>query len=364
MTDPAASIAAPAIDVDANVTARKVHLRASFPAGRITAIVGPNGAGKSTLLQLIAGQLRVDDGHVTLTGAVVSSPTSHVPTHRRNVAMLAQSALLFPHLNVLQNVAFGPRARGASRVEAARLAEAELDAVGSLGLASRMPHELSGGQAQRVAIARSLVVEPEVILLDEPLASLDVAAASSLRTLLAERLRGRTTLLVTHDALDLWTLADDVALIESGRIVAYGETDEIMGRPATEFAAGLGGLNRLVGASIAAGELALDGSQIVISGSADASTPPAVGAPAMALFEPAAVALYEDAPHGSPRNVWLVTVEGTEPRGSLVRIRLRLGNGQRLASDVTPRSVAELGLAPGVGRWASVKSAQVRIERR
>ncbi len=353
-----------AVSVAANVRHRNIELRAEFPAGRVTAVVGPNGAGKSTLLQVIAGQVRVDDGQVTLNEHVVSSATRHVPTHRRNVAMLAQRALLFPHLSVIDNVAFGLRARGASRREARRLAEVELDAVDCLDLSERFPRELSGGQAQRVAIARSLAVDPEVILLDEPMASLDVGVASNLRTLLAERLRGRTALLVTHDALDLWTLADDIALIEEGRVVAHGDVDEVMGRPPTAFLAGLGGLNRLLGEAVSFDEMTLTGGDAVVIGSAEAAAPPEPGASAMALFEPSAVGLHRLPPEGSPRNVWPVTVDTLEPRGALVRIRLRLGTDHRLAADVTPRTVAALGLAAGEQLWASVKAAQVRIERR
>lgn len=350
--------------VDALVRRRGVRLRVEFPAGRIAAVVGPNGAGKSTLLQLVAGQVRVDAGEVLLGDRLVSSTSQHVPTHRRNVAMLAQRALLFPHLSVVDNVGFGLRARGASRREAEVAARAELEAVDCLELASRMPHELSGGQAQRVAIARSLAVNPEVILLDEPLASLDVGVASSLRVLLTERLRGRTALLVAHDALDLWTLADDIALVESGRVVAHGGVDDIMARPPTAFMAGLGGLNRLLGVAAAPDELRLSGDAAVVIGSAEAASPAGAGASAMALFEPSAVGLHRSAPEGSPRNVWAVVVDALEPRGPLVRVRLRLGDDHRLAADVTPRTVATLGLAAGERRWASVKAAQVRIERR
>lgn len=348
----------------AHVRQRNIELRAEFPAGRVTAVVGPNGAGKSTLLQVVAGQVRVDDGEVSLAGEVVSSAARHVPTHRRNVAMLAQRALLFPHLNVLDNVAFGLRTRGTSKSAARRTAEAELGAVDCLELAGRMPHELSGGQAQRVAIARSLAVDPKVILLDEPMASLDVGVASNLRSLLAERLRGRTALLVTHDALDLWTLADDIALIESGRVVAHGEVDEVMGRPPTAFLAGLGGLNRLLGVADSFDEMTLAGDDIQVIGSAEVAVPAEPGASAMALFEPGAVGLHRLLPEGSPRNVWPVIVDALEPRGALVRIRLRLGADHRLAADVTPRTVAALRLTSGEQLWASVKAAQVRIESR
>lgn len=358
-----------ALELDAAVTARGVALTARVPAGSTTAVVGPNAAGKSTLLQLVAGQLQPDAGHVRLAGQLVSSPARHVPTHRRWVAMLAQRPLLFPHLSVLENVAFGPRARGASRRTAEERARAELEAVDAGALAGRAPRELSGGQAQRVAIARALAIDPAVILLDEPFASLDVSVAAALRTLLGQRLRGRTALLVTHDALDLWTLADSVLLLQDGRVVDHGPVDALMGRPVTEFLANLGGLNRLAGTAASAEEVLLPGAggeaaDLHVWGAAEAAGPPPAGAAAMALFDPSAVALHVRQPEGSPRNVWPATVIELEPRGALVRVRLRLGGGQLLAADVTARSVAELGLLPGELRWASVKAAQVRVERR
>lgn len=335
--------------VAGRIGARGFEADLTLSAGRTTAVVGPNGAGKSTLLGLVSGLVRAD------------AAAAHVPPHRRDVALLTQRPLLFPHLAVLDNVAFGVRARGASRADAAARALAELDAVGATDLAGRRPDQLSGGQQQRVALARALATDPGVLLLDEPLASLDVEAAAALRALLAERLEGRTVALVTHDPLDLWMLAHDVVVIEAGRVVAHGPLDAVLERPATPFVAELAGTNRLVGTASDPDRVVLaDGT--TAAGVPDPDAAPLPGRPALALFEPAAVGLHRDAPGGSPRNAWPVEVVGVEPRGALVRVRLAL-DGQHLAADVTPRSVVELGLVPGARVFAAVKAAQVRCVR-
>ena len=302
-------------------TARGVDFDLHAADGTTLAVVGPNGAGKSTALQLVAGLLRPDSG---------GPQGRFVPPHQRDVGMLTQRALLFPHLSVVENVAFGPRAHGASRRDAERRAMAELDAVGLGDLVARRPTELSGGQAQRVALARALANDPGVLLLDEPLAALDVEAAQAMRTLLADRLRGRTVILVTHDALDLWTLADQIALVEDGRARVVGTVAEAAANPPSQFLAGLLGLNRVH----------QDGESI--------------------LFEPNAVVLYPagTTETGSARLHWPIVVDAVEPRGAVVRVRGHLSDGQALAADITARSAGELGIRPGSGLVAAVKATQ------
>lgn len=355
----------PALSIHAGVAARDVQLELDHAPGRTLAVVGPNGSGKSTLLHLVAGLVRPSQGRVDLAGRTVSGPGVHIPTHLRGVGMLTQRALLFGHLTVLDNVAFGVRARGVGRRQSTEGAMAELEAVGMSELAARRPHQLSGGQAQRVALARALATDPSVLMLDEPMAALDVDAALQMRALLAQRLRGRTTLLVTHDPLDLWTLADDVMVLQSGRVRQHAPLEEVAERPGTDFLAGLLGTNRLLGTATSADRLAFGNHQVV--GVASTTAAPAPGEPAMALFDPSAVVLHpaDEQPHGSARNVWLVEVTGVEPRGALVRVRTRLADGQSLAADVTTRSIVSLGIgSPGIGGerlrlLASVKAAQV-----
>lgn len=222
------------VAVRAAVPARGVDLDVALPGGAVTAVLGPNGAGKSTLLGLVSGLVRARGGQVAIGGAEVTG----TPVHRRRVALLAQGGLLFPHLTVLDNVAFGPRARGMRRRAARDRARAELDALGIGYLADRSAAALSGGQAQRVALARALAADPAVVLLDEPFAALDIASAAQMRALLSDLHQHRpcTTVLVTHDAEDVRALADHVVVIEGGRVAEAGPATEVLAAPHSPFA--------------------------------------------------------------------------------------------------------------------------------
>ena len=326
--------------------------------GRTLALLGPNGAGKSTTLGLVAGTLRPHDGHVTLDGRTLvradgGRTRTWVPPHDRHVALLAQEPLLFPHLSVRQNVAFGPRSQGARRRTADAAADRRLEQVGLAHLADRAPSTLSGGQAQRVAVARALAAEPRLLLLDEPMAALDVDVTPELRQTLRHLLEGQTAVITTHDVLDALLLADEVAVVEDGRVVERGPTAQVLSRPRSTFAATIAGLNLLAGTWTGDGVLTTTGE--VVRG----RTPPdgiATGTPTTAVFRPAAVAVYLDEQHGSPRNAFRATVRSLEPRGDLVRVRT-----DRLAADLTPQSAAELSLVPGAQVWLSVKAAEVDV---
>ena len=347
------------VSVRASVAARGCDLRLDVGPGRTLAVIGPNGAGKSTLIALVSGELRPDSGEIRAGGRILADGSTFLAAPHRRVGYLAQRGLLLPHLDVLENVAFGPRARGAGRRQARDRALAELREVDAADLAHRRPRELSGGQAQRVALARALATDPDIVLLDEPMSALDVASAAAMRTLLGRRLAGRTTLLVTHDPIDLWTLAQDVAVVEHGRVVASGPRDDLLGAPPTPFAAELAGVNRIEGFAVADDVLRAGEQEVV--GVDDEALAPRPGHRALALFEPAAVSVHAERPGGSPRNVWPAVVSGLQPHGPLVRVRLRLGDGQRLGADVTPRAVAALGLGEGQQVFAVVKAAQVRL---
>ncbi|MET3862102.1 molybdate transport system ATP-binding protein [Dietzia sp. 2505] len=363
------SATGPAAALDCRVDHREVELRLEVPTGRRLAIVGPNGAGKSTALALLAGHLRPDSGQVRLHGGTVSSPGLHVPAHRRRVASLEQRPGLFPHLSALDNVAYGPRARGVRRRSALDRARAELEAVGCAGLADRRPHELSGGQAQRVALARALAVDPELVLLDEPLAALDVEVAPGIRRLLADRLTGRTVVMVTHDPMDLWALADDVVVVAGGRVVQSGTVETVLSRPGSDFAARLAGVSLVEGTVVDDDELRTPGGDAVTGYRPDAESGEVpgwvTGSRAIATVDPRAVAVHADgfAPRdlSSPRNAWPARVVGLAPSGALTRVTTELRDGQRLDAEVTSRSAAELALAPGVDVTLVVKAAQVAL---
>ena len=203
------------VEVDVRVDTRDVVASFAIADGETVALSGPNGAGKSTLLGVIAGTVPVSSGSVVVGGADVT----RLPPHRRRVTLLAQDPLLFPHLTALDNVAFGPQARGSARDEARAAALEWLDAVGLADLAGRKPRQLSGGQAQRVAVARALAIRPDVLLLDEPLRALDADVAPAVRLLLAEVLADVTTILVSHDPADAAALADRTLQLADGRVV-------------------------------------------------------------------------------------------------------------------------------------------------
>jgi molybdate transport system ATP-binding protein len=203
------------VAVAARVDGRDVEAELSVADGETVALTGPNGAGKSTLLGMIAGTVAVSSGTISVGGVDVTG----LPPHRRRVTLLAQDPLLFPHLTALDNVAFGPRARGSARSEARATALGWLEAVGLADLAHRKPRELSGGQAQRVAVARALAIQPDVVLLDEPLRALDADVAPAVRELLRTVLADVTTILVSHDQVDVEALADRTIQLAAGRVI-------------------------------------------------------------------------------------------------------------------------------------------------
>jgi len=364
----------PAAALSCRVDARDVDLDLTIPAGRRVAIVGPNGAGKSTALALLAGHLRPDSGEVRLDGRIVSahrvpgSPRTHLPAHRRRVVTLEQRPGLFPHLTALENVAYGPRARGTRRRDALARAHTELEAVGCADLASRRPHQLSGGQSQRVALARALAVDPELVLLDEPLAALDVEVAPAIRRLLADRLTGRAVALVTHDPLDLWALAGDVVVVLSGRVAQTGTVEQVLTRPTSDFAARLAGVSLVEGEVVDDDELRTPAGDAVTGVRSELTDSWRRGVRAIATVDPRSVAIRAHStpagaadPTSSVRNAWPARVVSVAPAGALTRVTAELRDGQRVHAEVTSRSAADLALAPGVGVMLVVKAAQVAL---
>ncbi|GGO71565.1 sulfate/molybdate ABC transporter ATP-binding protein [Nocardioides deserti] len=338
--------------LEATVADRGVDVALEVAAGETVALLGPNGAGKSTVLAVAAGLLRPDTGTVRLDDHELTGGRV-VPPHARRTALLAQDPLLFPHLTALDNVAFGPRSAGVRRRAARDSARRWLAEVGAADLAGRRPGELSGGQAQRVAVARALAAEPRLLLLDEPMAALDVAVTPALRQTLRRVLEGRTTVVVTHDVLDALLLADRVVVLDRGRVVEQGPAADVLARPRSPFAARIAGLN-LVAGRWSDGAVRSDDGRVV------AGTPsgPVLreGDPAVAVFRPRAVSVFRDPPGGSPRTALAVVVTDLEPHGDQVRVR-----AGDLAADVTAHAAAELDLAPGTPVTFSVKATEVDV---
>lgn len=348
----------------ATVAERSYEVAFEVADGEVLAVLGPNGAGKSTTLHVIAGLLQPDSGQVTVGGRTLTDTDAgvSVPTHDRRVGLLLQDPLLFPHLSVQANVEFAPRSRGAGRAAARRNATTWLAEVGLAELAERKPDQLSGGQAQRAAIARALAAEPEVLLLDEPLAGLDVAVAASVRALLrrVSAEAGRATVLITHDLLDVLTLADRVMVLDGGRVAEIGAVGDVLAAPRSMFGARIAGVNVVRGTAAGPGVLrAADGT---LWHGRHAVDPPGQGE-LVAVFSPAAVAVYRELPHGSPRNSVEIRVAELDADGARVRVRgqEQADGAPGLAADITAESAAGLRLAAGDDVWFTVKAQEVAL---
>ena len=215
------SVPTPSLSAAAQIVERGVAIDFTTPAEGTTAIIGRNGAGKSSLFQVLTGALRADSGALRIgTDTIFDLDAGHwPPVHARGIVHLAQNPLLFPHLSVIDNVCFGLRARGRPTAQARRQAQVMLDRLGVGHCANRRPEAVSGGQAARIALARALVVDPKLLLLDEPLAALDVDVRIETRQVLAELLAGRTAMLITHDVDDVAALAQTLVLVEDGAVV-------------------------------------------------------------------------------------------------------------------------------------------------
>jgi molybdate transport system ATP-binding protein len=335
----------------------------SIEPGQTVALLGPNGSGKSTTIDALAGLCGLRHGRVMLNDSILVDTDRRIelPPEARNLGVVFQRLHLFPHLTVRDNVAFGPtlarrRVRGLGRSSAAgEEAQRWLDLFGIAALADRLPGELSGGQAQRVALARALAGDPDALLLDEPLAAVDVAARDELRRTVRARLADwpGPRLLITHDPTDAFLLADQVVIIEDGRVTQRGRPDEIRRQPSTDYVAALAGVNLLTGKADQ-GVVRVDGSPVELR-VADTTT----RGPAFLTIAPNAVALHLDRPSGSPRNTWSTVVADTEPRGDVVRVTL--GPPLTINVDVTPEATELLGLRPGCPIWASVKATEMAV---
>lgn len=376
------------VRVAGTIAERGWKVDAELRPGLVTAVVGHNGAGKSTLAQVIAGTLRLDQGSARIGERVVDDDATFVPARRRGVAMVSQAPRIFTHMSVLANVAFPLRVRGVGRAQAREAALEQLRAVGIDDLAHKRASDLSGGQAARVAIARALVFRPEVLILDEPTAALDVEATAQVSSVLRQRLSGAgiTTLLVSHDIAEVLALASHMIVMGDGRVVEEGEPARVLASPSSVFAARLAGLNivagpiamrpGMVGVSVGEGELwaaDLSGFDSADAGRVDVASGDAAddvvsggsgqGGRVALTFPPEAVALSREESHASPRSVLPGVVAGIDVDGSLVGVRVALAEGVSVTSRVTASAWAELGLGVGDRLWASVKATQVRAIR-
>ena len=356
-----------------------LHADVEAAPGQVLGVIGPNGAGKSTLLRSLAGLVPVRRGRVTVAGTVWADVEPEagrrveLATQQRRLGVVFQDYRLFPHLTVLDNVGFAPRARGASRRQARARAARELDRFDLVDLAGRRPGGLSGGQAQRVALARALAGDPQLLLLDEPLAALDARTRTQVRAELRRYLTGfgGPSVLVTHDPVEAMVLADRLVVLEAGRVVQQGSPGDVARRPATQYVARLVGLNLYPGRLVdtRSGRVEIDSGGTLFAAGADpdadsddafpvrATPAPRPGQRVLVRLAPSAIAVFDHRPDASSvRNVWSGHVDSIELLADRVRLAIR-GRPDALV-DITPAALAELRLDVGQQVWLTAKATE------
>ena len=320
----------------AAVRALDLHVK----AGELVALLGPSGCGKTTTLRLVAGFLAPEAGEIWVGDRCLSSPGTVIPPERRRMAMIFQSYALWPHMTVARNIAYGLRFNGVPRADRDRRVKEMLRVVQLEGYGSRYPGELSGGQQQRVAVARALVVEPEILLLDEPLSNLDANLREEMRFEI-RRLHdtfGITTLYVTHDQAEAMVISDRVAVLQAGRIAQIGTAEELFERPGTRFVAEFIGKTNLIDGVAESPSLVTRGGLRLAVSTADLKP----GAPVVISIRPHQIDIAPGPPAPAARadtNVLTGTVQRSSYLGDAVDYQVAIDQGDRSASD-RPHSTA------------------------
>jgi len=335
------------------------HLDLAVGDGEVVAVLGPNGSGKTTLLRTLAGIQALSGGRISLDGTIVDDPSLGilVPPGRRSCGLVFQDHLLFPHLSVQDNVAFGPRHRGMTKSLAARRALHWLERLSVADLAASRPSTLSGGQSQRVALARALATEPRLLLLDEPTAALDVTQRGFVRSELRSHLDtvGAACIIVTHDPLEAAAVADRLVILEAGSIVQCGTFTDVFRQPRTPFVAELMGRNLLHGEAID-GRLSLDGGPVMVAPDG------ALGARS-AVISPSDIVLSASRPSHPGVVAWATKIVDVTLQGdrAMLRLEATVGSPDRVVALVPIADFAARHLTHGATVWASVDPEQVDV---
>jgi putative spermidine/putrescine transport system ATP-binding protein len=305
------------------------HVNFSLPRGEMLALLGPSGCGKTTILRMIAGLIEPTGGAIRLEGQDVSA----IPVHKRGLGMVFQAYALFPHMNVAENIAFGLEMRNVPKAEREKRVAKALDLVKLTGLGGRKVSQLSGGQQQRAAIARSLVIEPALLLLDEPLSNLDAKLRDEMRDEIREiqARTGVTAIFVTHDQDEALSMADRLAVMSNGKIEQIGAPRDIFDRPATDFVARFIGAGNFFGGTVTgAGVAKVEGlGEIAFVGDA------APGSSVKLMLRPHRMAIGSVEAQGG--NQFAGTVEHIVYRGEILSLTVKVGS-HRIQSDSLTRA--------------------------
>jgi len=345
------------LEADIQLQLSRLNLEMAFTvaSGEVLALLGPNGSGKSTTLRALMGLLPLTGGRIVLDGTVMEDPAQRVmvPPEDRPIGLMFQDYLLFPHLSAVANVAFGLRAKGTAKKAARDQALQAMARLGLNGLAEAKPGSMSGGQQQRVAMARALVTDPKLLLLDEPLAALDVSIKTDVRRLLREVLRrsSAANVLVTHDLLDAVALGDRMVVIENGAIVQTGTPAEVTARPRSRYVADLVGVNLLRGTA--------HGTVLEIDGGGQLTCAESAAGPILAVIAPAAVQVSRERPDGPGENTWPGKISAVDLMGD--RVRVRIDGAPAITAEVPPAAVDELKLDDGGQLWASASPTAITV---
>jgi molybdate transport system ATP-binding protein len=333
-------------------------------AGSTTVLVGESGAGKTSVLRLLAGLDRLDQGVVTLGGEPYADAAQdfHLPSWRREIGYVAQDYALFPHLPVFENVAFGLRAGGVGGQRIRPMVDEALALVGIPELAGRMPQQLSGGQQQRAALARALALKPALLLLDEPLSSLDLQTRRALRVELRGLLQRLpcVTVYVTHSPVEALVFGDQIVVLDGGRVAQVGSREQLLRYPRSPFVAELIGTNLFIGRA-APIETPPAGTIRAAEGVIAIEDTPGPGTVYLTI-SPREIALFRTPPDGSAQNVFAGAVLEIVPEmPSGERVRVVLDTKPMLVAEVTPEAVASLSLREGTRVYAAFKATGVHI---
>jgi molybdate transport system ATP-binding protein len=367
------------------------HLDISFSAeaGKTTVLLGESGAGKSTVLRLLAGLLNPQRGYISLEGVTYFDSERHItiPPQDRPFGYVFQDYILFPHLNVFENVAFGLRAQHVSRQTVRPRVSEALEQVHLTGFDQRRPAQLSGGQQQRVAIARALALQPQLLLLDEPLSALDVQTRREVRQELRHILStaGITTVMVTHQYLEALLFGYQILVLEQGRIIQQGSQRDLLQYPRSSYVAELVGMNFFRGRVVRCETSGLCTIQLQNNGiekpgielraaleeHTQANKVPDTGDEAYVLVDPRSITLYQTLPDSSARNVFHGEII------QLVRLGTHFSNGGEhdgrvrvsllvddlmppLTAEITEDSATRMGLSEGKWVYATFKATEAR----